>query len=90
MEQMLQDWPKYETKVLQGHTGPPETTPPPMWDNLVPDRDMGKLPKMIQNKAPRHPFNDNYNPAIVNAILVYHSWTTQQHLHLHSACDDPR
>ena len=26
----------------------------------------------------------------MNAILSYYSWTTQQHLHLHLACDDPR
>ena len=90
VRRMLQDWPKYGTEVLEGHTQPPATTPRTTWDNLVPDGDISALPKVIQNKAPKHPFDDSFDPAIVNAILAYHSWTTQQHLNLHSASDDPR
>ena len=90
VERILQDWLKYETEVLEGHTGPPATTPSTTWDELVPDGDISRLAKVIQNKAPRQPFDDRCLPAIVNAILAYHNWTTQQHLHLHSASDDPR
>ena len=87
VERMLQDWPKYETQVLEGHTGPPDTAPRTAWDHLVPDGDIGALAKFIRDTAPKHPFADKYDPAIVNAILAYHSWTMQQHLHLHTACD---
>ena len=88
VEQMLQDWPKYETEVLEGHTGPLATTAPTMWDDQVPNRDIGVLAKTIHHTAPRHTFHDSYDPAIVNANRAYHSWTTQQHLHLHSASHD--
>ena len=90
VERMLQDWPKYAKKVLQGHTGRPGTTPPTVWDDLVPHGVIGALARTIHHTAPRHPFDDSYDPAIVNAILAYHSWTTQQHLLLHSASEDPR
>ena len=89
VERILQDWPQYGTEVLEGHTGPPATKPPTTWDDLVPDRDISGLAKIVQNKAPKHPFDDSYDPAIVNAILADHSWTTQQHLLLHSASDGP-
>ena len=39
---------------------------------------------------PEHPFGDDYDPAITNAILAYHSWSTQQSIHLHIPHDDPR
>ena len=70
---MLQDLPKYGTEVLEVHTGPPATTPPSAWDHLVPEGDIGKLAKTIRCTAPRHPFADSYKPAMVNAILAYHS-----------------
>ena len=73
MERMLQDWPKYETEVLEGPTGPPGTTSPTTWDDLVPEGGISALAKIIQNKAPKHPGDDNHDPAIVNAILAYHS-----------------
>ena len=86
---LLQDWLKYETEVLEGHTGPPDTTLRTTWDDLVPDADISALAKLIQNKAPKHLFNYSYDPAMVNTITTYHSWTTQQRLHLHSASNDP-
>ena len=89
LEQMLQDWPWYETEVLEGDAGRPATTHPTTWNDLVPNGEIGALAKTIQDTAPGHPFDDSYHPADVNAFLGYHSWTTQQHLHLHSACDDP-
>ena len=88
VERMLQDWTKYETEVVEGHTGPPDTTPRAAWEDLVPDGDIGALAKLVQNTAPNHPFEDNYDPTIVTAILAYHSWTTKQHVHLHTASDD--
>ena len=81
-ERMLQDWPTYERKVLEGHTGTPATTSPTTRDDLLPDGDISALANI--------PLDDSYDPDIVNAILAYHSWTTQQHVHLHSASDDPR
>ena len=90
VERTLQDWPKYETGVLQGHTRPPDTTDRTTWDDLLPNIDISALAKLIQNTAPRHTFADSYIPAIVSVILAYHNWTTQQRLHLHSASDDPR
>ena len=71
VEPMLQDRPKYETEVLDGQTGPPETTPPTTRDHLVPDGDISGLAKLIHNAAPKHPFDDSYDPPIVNAILAY-------------------
>ena len=64
--------------------------PPRTWDDLVPKGDMGALAETIRRTTPRHPFINGYEPAMVNGILAYHSWTTQQHLHLHSASDDAR
>ena len=75
--------------MLKGHTGPPETTPRTTRDQLVPHGEICALAKLIQNMAPEHPFDESYDPAIVNAILAYHGSTTQQRLHLHSASDDP-
>ena len=72
VEPMLQDWPRYETEVLEGHTGLPDTTPHTTFDVLVPDRDISALAKLIKIWVPKHPFEDSYNPAIVNAILAYH------------------
>ena len=83
---MLQDWPKYETDVLEGHTGPEETTP----CTTVPNGDISALPELIQNTALKHALEDSYDPAMVNAILAHHSWTTEQRLHLHSASKDAR
>ena len=37
---MLQDWTKYETEVLEGHTGPPDATSCTTWDDVVPDGDI--------------------------------------------------
>ena len=39
---------------------------------------------------PDHPFGDNGNSAITNAILAYHSWSTHQSIHLHTPHHDPR
>ena len=95
MERMLQDWIKYETEVLEGHTGPPDATPRTTWDEVVPDTDIGALATTICTTfedSPRldHPFGDNSNPAITNAILAFHSWSTQQSIQLHTQHDDPR
>ena len=81
VERMLQDWTKYETEVLEGHTGPPDATSRTTWDNVVPDRDNGALATTVRTtfedcSRPDHPFGDNSNPAITNAILAYHSWST--------------
>ena len=51
VEQMLQDWPKYETEVLEGHTGLPATTLPTTWDDVMPDEDISALAKNIQHTA---------------------------------------
>ena len=95
MEHMLQDWTKYETEVLEGHTGPPGATSRTTWDDVVPDGDIGALATTVRTtfkdcSRPDHPFGDNSNPAITNAILAYHSWSTQQRIHLHTLHDDPR
>ena len=86
---MLQDWTKYETEVLEGHTGPPGTTSHTTWDGVVPDGDIGPLATTEDCSRPHHPFGDDYNPAITNAILAYHSWSTEQSIHLHTPHDDP-
>ena len=92
---MLQDWTKLETEILEGHRGPPDTTPRTTWDSVVPDRDIGPpattVPTLFEDCAkPDHPFGDNYDPAITNAILAYHSWSTEQSIHLHTPRDNPR
>ena len=92
---MLQDWTKYETEVLEGHTGPPHTTSRTTWDNVVRDGDIGAAATTVHttfedSSRPDHPFGNNNNPAITNAILAYHSWSTQQTNHLHTPHDDPR
>ena len=95
VERMLQDWTKYETEVLEGHTGPPDTTSCTTWDNVVPDGDIRQLATTVRTtfedcSRPDHPFGDNRDPPITNAILAYHSWSTQQSIHLHTPHDDPR
>ena len=95
VERMLQDWTKYETEVLEGHTGPPGATSRKTWDNIVPDGDIGALATTVRatfrdGSRPDHLFGDNRNPAITNAILAYHSWSTQQSIHLHTPHDDTR
>ena len=95
VERMLQDWTKYETEVLEGHTGPPGATSRTTWDDIVPDGAIGALATTVRatfgdGSRPDHPFGDNRNPAITNAILAYHSWSTQQSIHLHTPHDDPR
>ena len=95
VERMLQDWTKYETEVLEGHTGPPDTTSHTTWDGVVPDRDMGALATTVRTtfkdgSRPDHPFGDNNDAAITNGILAYHSWSTQQSIHLQTLHHDPR
>ena len=95
VERMLQDWTKYEEKVLEGHTGPPGTTSSTTWDNVVPHGDIGALATTVCTTSqdcsrPDHPFGDNNDPAITNAILAYHSWSTHQSIHLHTPHNDPR
>ena len=95
VERMLQDWTKYETEVLEGHTGPPGATSRTTWDDIVPDGDIGALATTVRatfgdSSRPDHPFGDNRNPAITNAILAYHSWCTQQSIRLHTPHDDAR
>ena len=90
---MLQDWTKYETEVLEGHTGPPDTTPCTTWDSLVPDGDIGALATTVRTpfedrSKPDHPFGEDYDPAIRNAILAYQSWSTQQSIQLHTLHDN--
>ena len=36
------------------------------------------------------PFGRNNDQTVTNAILAYHSWSTQQSIHLHTPHDDPR
>ena len=43
VERMLQDWTKYETEVLEGHTGPLDAISRATWDDVVPDGDIGGL-----------------------------------------------
>ena len=95
VERMLQDWTKYETEILEGHTGPPDTTSRTTWDDVVPNGDIGALATTVCTtfddcSRPDLPFEDNNDPAITNAILAYHSWSTQQSIHLDDPHDDPR
>ena len=95
MERMLQDRTKYETEVLEEHTGPPGATSRTTWDDIVPNGDIGALATTVRaafgdGSRPNHPFGDNRNPAITNAILAYYSPSTQQSIHLHTPQDDPR
>ena len=95
VERMLQDWTKYETQVLEGHTGPPGATSRTTWDDIVPDGDIGALATTVRatfgdGSRPDHPFGDNRNPAITNAILAHHSWSIQQSIHLQTPHDDQR
>ena len=94
VEHMLQDWTKYETEVLGGHTGPPGATSRTTCDDIVPDGDIGALATTVRatfgdGSRTDHPFGDNRNPAIMNAILAYYSWSTQQSIHLDTPHDDP-
>ena len=59
VEHMLHGWPKDETEVLEGHTGPPDTTPCTTWAHLVPDRDIHALAKLIRDTVPKYSFTDN-------------------------------
>ena len=95
VERMPRDWKKYKTGILEGHTGPLDTTPRTTWDSIVPDRDIGALAMTIRTpfedrSKPDQPFGDDYNPAIPNAILVYHRWSIQQSIKLHTPHDDQR
>ena len=95
MKRMLQDWTKYGTEILEGHTGPPDTTPRTTWHSVVPDGGIGALVTTVRNpfkdsSKPDHPFGDDYDHAIRNAILAYHSWSTQQSIQLHGPHDDPQ
>ena len=95
VERMVQDWTKYETEGLEGHTGPPDTTSRTTWDDVVPDGDIRALATTVRTafedcSRPNHPLGDNNDPAITNTILAYHSWSTQQNIHLHTLQDDPR
>ena len=61
----------------------------------MPDGDIGALAATSRTtfedcSRPDHPFGDNSNPAITNAILAYHSWSTEQSIHIHRPHDDPR
>ena len=55
----------------------------------MPDGDIGALTEVIRKTAPNHPFEEHYNPTMVNLILAYHSWAIQQSIHLHTPCADP-
>ena len=95
MERILQDWTKYKTEVLEGHTGQLSATSRTTWDDVVPDGDIGALATTIRTtfedcSRPDHLFGDNSNLAITNAILAYHIWSTQQSIHLQTPLDDPR
>ena len=95
VERMVQDWTKYETEVLEGHTGPQGTTSRTTWDKVVPNGDIGALATTVRTtpedcSKPDNPFGDNYDPAIRIAILAYHSWSNQQSIHLHTPHEDPR
>ena len=90
MERMLQDWTKYETEVLEGHTGRPGATSRTTWDGHI-----GTLATTVRTtfqdcSRPDHLFGDNSNRAITNPILAHHSWSNQQSIHLHTRYDDPR
>ena len=55
----------------------------------MPDGDIGALATTVRNpfkdrSKPDHPFGEDCDPAITNAILAYHSWSTQQSIHLHT------
>ena len=61
----------------------------------MPDGDIGALATTARTtfedcSRPDHPFGVNSYPAITNAIPAYHSWSTQQSIHLHTPHDDPR
>ena len=95
MERMLQDWTKYETEVLEGHTGPLDTTSCTTWDDVVPDGDIWALATTVRTTFEDcsrldHSFGDDNNPTITNVLLAYHSWSNQQRIHLHTLDDDPR
>ena len=81
VDRMLQDWTKYETEILDGHTGPPDTTPRTTWDSV-------RSP-FEDSSRPDQRCGDDYDAAITNCILAYHSWSIQQSIQLHSPHDDP-
>ena len=95
VERMLQDWTKYEMEVLEGHTGPPGTTSRTTPEDVVPDGDIRALAETVRTafedcSKPDDPFGDDYDPAITNAILGYHSWSFQHSIHFHTLHDKPR
>ena len=95
LERMLQDWTKYETEVLEGHTGQPDTTCRTPWDDVVPDGDIGALATTVRTmfedcSRPDHPFGDDNDPTITNAILAYHSSSTQHSINLRTRHNNPR
>ena len=59
----------------------------------MPDKDIGALATTARTtfedcSMPDHPFGDNNAPAITKAVLAYHSWSTQQSIHLHTPHHD--
>ena len=61
----------------------------------MPDGDIGALTTTVRTtledrSKPDHPVGDDHDPAIRNAILAYHTWSTQQSIQLHTPHDDPR
>ena len=58
------------------------------------DGDIGALATTVRTtfqdcSKPDHPFGDDYDATIVNAITAYHRWSTQQSLHLHTLHNGP-
>ena len=47
-ERMLQDWTSYEREVLEGQTGPLDTTSRTTWADVVPDGDIGALATTVR------------------------------------------
>ena len=83
------------TEVLEGHTEAPGTTSRTTWEDVLPDEDIRALattvcPTFEDCSKPDHPYGDDYDSAITNAIPAYHNWSTQQSIHLHILQDDPR
>ena len=80
-QQLAHAWPLtehsiqlYKTDVLEEHTGQPDATLLTPWDDLVPERDIGAFTEVIRNTAPNHPFEEHYDPTMLNINLARHSW----------------
>ena len=74
-----------QTEILEGHTGPPDTTPCTAWDSVLPEGDIRGLATtvpvpVVDGSKSDHPFGDDYDPAITNVILAYHSCSTKHPL----------